>query len=229
MCGWNYLSMLGFKFNHVNKRGSREEKILHFTDDIWPILHLISPINSPFNCIYRMKTTTTKISSKFCITGSLCIFHTWGLNHANDSSCHRLSYSRWRPNVMFHWLLHDDVIKWKHFPRYWPFVRGIHRSPVNSSHKGQWRGALMFSLICARISGWVNNREAGDLRRYRAHYDVIVMVVFSLQINTATKHVVQQEAETELRSVSEKNYSANFNMNTILAGTGSAMIAVLFS
>ena len=45
--------------------------------------------------------------------------------------------------------LHDDVIKWRHFPRYWPFVRWIHRSPVNSPHKGQWRGALMFSLICA--------------------------------------------------------------------------------
>ena len=44
---------------------------------------------------------------------------------------------------------HDDVIKWKHFPRYWPFVRGIHRSPVNSPNKGQWRGALMFSLIYA--------------------------------------------------------------------------------
>ena len=70
---------------------------------------------------------------------------------------------------------HDDVIKWKHFPRYWPFGRGIHRSPVNSSHKGQWRGALMFSLICVWINGWVNNREAGDLRRHRAHYDVIVM------------------------------------------------------
>ena len=75
-------------------------------------------------------------------------------------------------------LLHDDVIKWKHFPRYWPFVRGIHRSPVNSPHKGQWCGALMFTLICARINGWVNNREAGDLRRYRAHCDVIVMYVF---------------------------------------------------
>ena len=41
---------------------------------------------------------------------------------------------------------------WRHqmekFPRYWPFMRGIHRSPVNSPHKGQWRGALMFSLIC---------------------------------------------------------------------------------
>ena len=32
-------------------------------------------------------------------------------------------------------LYHDDVIKWKHFPRYWPFVRGIHRWPVNSPHK----------------------------------------------------------------------------------------------
>ena len=70
---------------------------------------------------------------------------------------------------------HDDVIKWKHFPRYWPFVREIHRSPVNFPHKGQWRGALMFTLICARMNGWVNNREAGDLRRYRVHYDVIVM------------------------------------------------------
>ena len=47
--------------------------------------------------------------------------------------------------------------------------------PVNSPHKGQWRGALMFSLICVRINGWVNNREAGDLRRYRAHYDVTAM------------------------------------------------------
>ena len=71
--------------------------------------------------------------------------------------------------------IHDDVIKWKHFPRYWPFARGIHRSPVNSPHNGQWRGALMFSLICAWINGWVNNREAGDSRRQRAHYDVIVM------------------------------------------------------
>ena len=43
-------------------------------------------------------------------------------------------------------ILHDDVITWKHFPRYWPFVRGIHRPPVNSPNKGQWRGALMFSL-----------------------------------------------------------------------------------
>ena len=71
---------------------------------------------------------------------------------------------------------HGDVIKWKHFPRYGPFVRGIHRSSVNSSHKGQWRGALMFSLTCIWINDWVNNHQAGDLRRYCIHYDVIVMV-----------------------------------------------------
>ena len=45
------------------------------------------------------------------------------------------------------------------------------RWPVNSPHNGQWRGALMFSLICAWIICWVSNREASDLRRDRAHYD----------------------------------------------------------
>ena len=72
---------------------------------------------------------------------------------------------------------HDDVIKWKHFPRYWPFVQGIHQSPVNSPHKDQWCGALMFSLICAWINVWVNNCKAGDLRHHRTHYDVTVMSI----------------------------------------------------
>ena len=72
-------------------------------------------------------------------------------------------------------LTHDDVIKWKHFPRYWPFARGIHRPPVNSTHKGQWCGALMFSLISAWMYGWVNNREVGNLRRYCTHFNAIAM------------------------------------------------------
>ena len=71
---------------------------------------------------------------------------------------------------------HDDVIIWKHFPGYWSFVRGIHRWPVNSPHKGQWREALMFSFICAWTNRWVNNGDAGDLRRHRAHYGVTVMM-----------------------------------------------------
>ena len=46
---------------------------------------------------------------------------------------------------------------------------------VNSPHNGQWRRALKLSLIRAWINGWVNDGEAGDMRRHRAHYDVIVM------------------------------------------------------
>ena len=87
--------------------------------------------------------------------------------------------ANWQPFCLSPIVLtnHDDVIKWKHFPRNWPFVRGIHRSPVNSPQKGQWRGALMFSLIYVWINGWVNNREAGDLRRYLVHYNVAVMTL----------------------------------------------------
>ena len=80
-----------------------------------------------------------------------------------------------KPNQSINLDEYDDVIKWKHFLRYWPFARGIHRSLVNSPHKGQWCGALMFSLICAWINGCVNNRKAGDSRSHHAHYDVIVI------------------------------------------------------
>ena len=73
----------------------------------------------------------------------------------------------WKLHLVGRWTTwRDDVIKWKHFPRYWPFVREIHQSPVYSPHKGQWRGK----------NGWVNNRDAGDLRRHSAQYDVIVMI-----------------------------------------------------
>ena len=62
------------------------------------------------------------------------------------------------------------------FPCDCSFVCGIDRSPVNSPPIRQWRGVLMFSLICSWINCWVNNLEAGDLKRHRAHYDVTVMV-----------------------------------------------------
>ena len=77
-------------------------------------------------------------------------------------------------------LIHEEIIQSKHFPRSWPFVRGIHRSPVNSPHKDQWRGALMFSLICTSVNVSVNNLEVGDLRRHRAHYAVSLMYGYVL-------------------------------------------------
>ena len=51
-------------------------------------------------------------------------------------------------------LFYDDVIKWKHFPCYWPFAWGINRLIVDSPHKGQWRGALMFSVMFAWPKEW---------------------------------------------------------------------------
>ena len=78
------------------------------------------------------------------------------------------NYSYFRPDddnmVKYKYSYNHQKTLWRHY--YWSFV-----------HKGQRRGALMFSLICAWINGWVNNREAGDLRRHRAHYDVIVTVM----------------------------------------------------
>ena len=80
--------------------------------------------------------------------------------------------------------LHLNGPWWRHqmetFPRCWPFVRGIHRSPVNSPHKGQWHGALLFSLICAWINGWVNNRKTSDLGHHRTHYDATVKTLTRL-------------------------------------------------
>ena len=52
----------------------------------------------------------------------------------------------------------------------------VNMSPVNSSHGGQWRSALVFSLMCA--NSWENHRVSSDFRRYRAHYDVPLMHLY---------------------------------------------------
>ena len=102
------------------------------------------------------------------------------------------------------WIIHDDDIKWKHFPRYWPFVRGIHRSPVSSLHKGQWRGALILCLICTRINGWVNSSEAGNLRRHRAHYDITVMNCKSLMAHVVVIFLITQSTHQWLWPVAPR-------------------------
>ena len=107
-------------------------------------------------------------------------FKIWNIKKISKVPYHNSVIRLYYQNMkVFLWkivaIFHDDVIKWKHFPHYWPFVRGIHRSPVNSPHKGQWRGTLMFTLICVWINGCVNNRKAGDLWRDCIHYGVTVM------------------------------------------------------
>ena len=108
----------------------------------------------------------TKMFIKMCIAATLCVLLPWYYIYI---MCLVVLSS------MLKMAEHDDVIKWKHFPRYSPFVQWIHWSLVNSPHKGQWHGALMLCLICAWINGWVNNLEAGDLSCHHAHYDIVVM------------------------------------------------------
>ena len=96
--------------------------------------------------------------------------------------------------------IHDDVIKWKHFPHDWPSLWGLHRSPVNSSHKGQWRRALIFSLLSVWTNGWVNNWYAGDLRCHCAHYDASVQDTDQTMDPQKTLHI----------SLSQVSYGVSF-------------------
>ena len=140
---------------------------------------LVKGLVAVFMCACAMKLSYPCLVSHFChglrchymedaLIWSVCINRHW-----SDiiNSHHAMRRSK-------HVDFHDAVIKWKHSPLYWSFVRGIHRSPVNSPHKGQWRGALMF-FICVWTNGWVSNGESDDLRRHRVHYDVIVMSLWA--------------------------------------------------
>ena len=106
-----------------------------------------------------------------------------------DEYCHVESEVSWRSWFLVPWFCMRITFRvrgcpllltawWRHQTETFSALLAIcaGNSPVNSPQKGQWRGALMFSLICVWINGWVNNPEAGDLRRHRSHYDVIVMV-----------------------------------------------------
>ena len=109
---------------------------------------------------------------------------------------------------------HDDVIKWNH---YWPFVRGIQRWPVSSPHKGQWCGALMFSLICVWTNRWANTRDAGDLWRAHAHYDVIVMNI-SANFNVMSTCLQVYDCWATYACLYLFNHHAHHNPTLIRAG-----------
>ena len=90
------------------------------------------------------------------------------------ADCHSLKTLDIQFNLWFMICLNQYNAVW-YIIHYWPFVRGIHRSPVDSPHKGQCHGALMFSFICTWTNGWANNPDIGDLRQHHAHYHFIVI------------------------------------------------------
>ena len=99
-------------------------------------------------------------------------------------------YDGWdviEPIKLFKDSIHDDDIKWKHCPR---GHRWNHRA--NASDTELW--CFLWSLILfslTRINGWVNNREAGDLRRHRTHCDVTVMWSVNSKVCWWTKKLVK--------------------------------------
>ena len=114
--------------------------------------------------------------------------------------------------------VHDGVTKCKHFLRCWSFVRGTHRSPVGSPHKGQWRGALTFSVICAWMNDLVNNREAGDLRCHRAHYGVTTMfwdVVYSCNMHLRFQSFIYMGDQNIYQNASYKSLFLNPKSTTL--------------
>ena len=122
------------------------------------------------------------------------------------------------PACHYYYKLHDDVTKWKYFPRCWPFMRGIQRSPMDSP-QSQWRGALMFSLIYAWTNGWGNNRDASDWRRHRAHYAVTVMrSKKSLPIPPSIGYSLR--GSHEYSSAGSKSNSKTFHSDATLAPRG---------
>ena len=89
---------------------------------------------------------------------SLRAIHQAQIYRYNTATESYIAFIMW--NICVHVPL-DDIIEWTHFPRYWTFVRGIHRSPMNSPHKGQWCRALMFSLICLRLNKRLSKQSWG--------------------------------------------------------------------
>ena len=86
---------------------------------------------------------------------------------------------------------------------------------------GHQRGelALVSSLICAWINGWIHNREAGDLRRYRAHYDLTVMRTSEISISD---HVDCKQISNAYRAWYQilvpqiQNVSMQFNSSVVV-------------
>ena len=118
------------------------------------------------------------------------IFSQWQRSFQWQLWCHWLKLLRRRRIAIFiqgpvmrveceewtSWKRHDDVIKWKHFRVNGPLCREFtgHRwVPLTKASDAElW----CFLWYVPWINGLVNNREAGNLRAHRAHYDVIVML-----------------------------------------------------
>ena len=134
---------------------------------------------SRYRCSYSSSVLKTNMPSGYVSSTAYCRYHIH--QSPMETVCHTWIGKLWSTKSVLLWRLCETW--WRHQMETFSALLAICARnspiPVNSPHKGQWRGAFMFSLICVWINGWGNDREAGDLRRNRAYYDVIVMVKIS--------------------------------------------------
>ena len=130
--------------DNVIQISRRDHSKYHGTWSWWTILQsqaIISGLNSFYYCI-RMTPNlqtlciasimmTSSNRNNFRVTDHLCGDFNSRFSVNSRTQLNMLGH---QSSNLFGCNSQDDVIKWKHFPRYWPFVRGIHRSPVNSPH-----------------------------------------------------------------------------------------------
>ena len=167
---------------------------VHYTDVI------MNPIASQITSLTIVCSTVYSDADQRKHQSSASLAFVWGIHRGPVNSTHRWPVTRkmflfddaimnmsvqyvdhqclCRPPCYTSHKYHDDVIKWKYF-RVTGHLCGEFTGP-RWIPRTKASDAEMFSLICARINDWVNNGEAGDLRRYLAHYDLIVMGLWGI-------------------------------------------------
>ena len=136
-----FIYVKSISIRHIDLSIYQLRRVFHISEQCYAMRNI-------YLCSLAMFVSSILPSGHFCVTH---LYILW-ISIIYDKSPIQRTNKTWLCKMIGEntvTIYHDDVIKWKHFPRYWPFVEGIHRSPVNSPHKGQWRGAMTFSLICA--------------------------------------------------------------------------------
>ena len=165
MCLLQALWMTAVALEHTQRVSRQLHSLIRHLLPLWRIQRMlcIESVNSPVCHAGRLRSTVLMTSYKM----------------VHISSNKRVAWSSKQAKV-----LHITSSWWHHqmetFSTLLALCAGNSLVPMNSPHKGQWRGALIFSLICVWINSWINNREAGDLRHHRGHPDVSVMYFLAI-------------------------------------------------
>ena len=134
----------------------------------WPRCPIVKVVAVPISIIF------TSYGKRGTGTSDLWVVYIRN-NDNNAGIIWRFSMYNIRESILVMPWVHDDVIKWKNSPRYWPFLWGIHRSPVNYPHKGQRRELWCFfdlrlnKRLSKQSRGWCFETPS------RPRYDITVM------------------------------------------------------